>query len=158
MGSGDVYKRQQYGQALKCASYTDIYALGATLYHMVTGKVPVSAIERAAGVVLKTAKEVNSGVSHNISSLIDQAMSMDISQRPQTVTEFLESLTLNTSSLATSKASKGLYESTKDPWQVFGTIDADKVHTSKVNLNKGCLLYTSPSPRDLSTSRMPSSA
>ena len=25
-------------------------------------------------------------------------------------------------------------------------------------LNKGCLLYTSPSPRDLSTSRMPSSA
>ena len=25
-------------------------------------------------------------------------------------------------------------------------------------LNKACLLYTSPSPRDLSTSRMPSSA
>ena len=25
-------------------------------------------------------------------------------------------------------------------------------------INKGCLLYTSPSPRDLSTSRMPSSA
>ena len=28
----------------------------------------------------------------------------------------------------------------------------------KVPLNKPCLLYTSPSPRDLSTSRMPSSA
>ena len=27
-----------------------------------------------------------------------------------------------------------------------------------VNYNKACLLYTSPSPRDLSTSRMPSSA
>ena len=27
-----------------------------------------------------------------------------------------------------------------------------------VNLDKSCLLYTSPSPRDLSTSRMPSSA
>ena len=26
------------------------------------------------------------------------------------------------------------------------------------DLNEGCLLYTSPSPRDLSTSRMPSSA
>ena len=26
------------------------------------------------------------------------------------------------------------------------------------NLNSNCLLYTSPSPRDLSTSRMPSSA
>ena len=27
-----------------------------------------------------------------------------------------------------------------------------------IRKNKGCLLYTSPSPRDLSTSRMPSSA
>ena len=27
-----------------------------------------------------------------------------------------------------------------------------------VSVNKDCLLYTSPSPRDLSTSRMPSSA
>ena len=26
------------------------------------------------------------------------------------------------------------------------------------SMSKGCLLYTSPSPRDLSTSRMPSSA
>ena len=28
----------------------------------------------------------------------------------------------------------------------------------KLGLDKPCLLYTSPSPRDLSTSRMPSSA
>ena len=32
-----------------------------------------------------------------------------------------------------------------------------KVHRS-IHSFKGCLLYTSPSPRDLSTSRMPSSA
>ena len=34
-------------------------------------------------------------------------------------------------------------------------------HTNAVLIaagEKGCLLYTSPSPRDLSTSRMPSSA
>ena len=32
-------------------------------------------------------------------------------------------------------------------------------HTSLISaIAKGCLLYTSPSPRDLSTSRMPSSA
>ena len=30
--------------------------------------------------------------------------------------------------------------------------------TMVANMVKGCLLYTSPSPRDLSTSRMPSSA
>ena len=36
-----------------------------------------------------------------------------------------------------------------------GTLQAI-VH--KIELNEDCLLYTSPSPRDLSTSRMPSSA
>ena len=28
----------------------------------------------------------------------------------------------------------------------------------KINIEEGCLLYTSPSPRDISGSRMPSSA
>ena len=31
-------------------------------------------------------------------------------------------------------------------------------HLSESSLKQSCLLYTSPSPRDLSTSRMPSSA
>ena len=31
-------------------------------------------------------------------------------------------------------------------------------HQERIDLVKSCLLYTSPSPRDLSTSRMPSSA
>ena len=35
------------------------------------------------------------------------------------------------------------------------TVDADSFYTAQA---PGCLLYTSPSPRDLSTSRMPSSA
>ena len=34
----------------------------------------------------------------------------------------------------------------------------DKKDLTKIALDKVCLLYTSPSPRDLSTSRMPSSA
>ena len=48
----------------------------------------------------------------------------------------------------------------------FGASDEDKktaIYFSKLKNNtwtsiKSCLLYTSPSPRDLSTSRMPSSA
>ena len=37
-------------------------------------------------------------------------------------------------------------------------IDAGKTTTTERVLYYTCLLYTSPSPRDLSTSRMPSSA
>ena len=38
------------------------------------------------------------------------------------------------------------------------TVSEGGENTFEHSLPKGCLLYTSPSPRDLSTSRMPSSA
>ena len=34
----------------------------------------------------------------------------------------------------------------------------DKANRSSINSDRGCLLYTSPSPRDTNPSRMPSSA
>ena len=37
-------------------------------------------------------------------------------------------------------------------------IKYDSIHGTLIHDVKTCLLYTSPSPRDLSTSRMPSSA
>ena len=37
-------------------------------------------------------------------------------------------------------------------------VDAGRIASRNTGLSTGCLLYTSPSPRDLSTSRMPSSA
>ena len=45
-------------------------------------------------------------------------------------------------------------------WNIGIRIEDDVLVTSEgpVNLSADCLLYTSPSPRDLSTSRMPSSA
>ena len=42
--------------------------------------------------------------------------------------------------------------------EVRFTVMADTMVIENVRLRRGCLLYTSPSPRDLSTSRMPSSA
>ena len=38
------------------------------------------------------------------------------------------------------------------------TVDGDGKYTKNVHLFEGCLLYTSPSPRDATLSRMPSSA
>ena len=52
--------------------------------------------------------------------------------------------------LAQSKFRSGFYLKEKDK-----AYAADK---GREKIEKHCLLYTSPSPRDLSTSRMPSSA
>ena len=42
--------------------------------------------------------------------------------------------------------------------RVFETIGITKTFLKHTIINKGCLLYTSPSPRDVEESRMPSSA
>jgi len=44
----------------------------------------------------------------------------------------------------------------KNPLRIF--VDSDEISVESVSQKYTCLLYTSPSPRDLSTSRMPSSA
>ena len=50
-----------------------------------------------------------------------------------------------------------LFLDTKLPGEPY-LITALGSHSAELATNVGCLLYTSPSPRDLSTSRMPSSA
>ena len=42
--------------------------------------------------------------------------------------------------------------------RTYATKANDKMQTSMERLSSGCLLYTSPSPRDAHESRMPSSA
>ena len=51
---------------------------------------------------------------------------------------------------------RSLMKRHKDFWQV--TEDSLDKSMKAFEINSSCLLYTSPSPRDLSTSRMPSSA
>ena len=45
-------------------------------------------------------------------------------------------------------------ETLQEMWEKDAKIDRDNLHEESLN----CLLYTSPSPRDPKTSRMPSSA
>lgn len=127
---------EQYGQALKLGTFTDIYALGATLYHLLTGKIPPSAIERAAGIELKPVCQLNSQVSPHISLAISQALAMEVKDRTQSVTEFLNLLRLKNNNLVGLVDRNHFYESSEDPWSAFKSNQPSPSQEKSENVSK----------------------
>lgn len=69
--------------------WSDIYALGATLYHAVTGKRPPDAPSRIVRDDLVPAREAAiSSYRAGFLTAIDRALSLDIEKRPQTIAEW----------------------------------------------------------------------
>ena len=83
---------EQYGQSAKFGAYSDVYALGATLYHCLTGQLPPPATDRATGVELKSPEQVNPYVHREVSNAVMAAMQLKADARPQTIKEFLDAL------------------------------------------------------------------
>lgn len=73
---------------------SDIYALGATLYHLLTGVKPPDALERAAALVnskadpLRPAHEVHRAVGSEIAAILCRAMALNAEDRYPTASEF----------------------------------------------------------------------
>jgi len=80
---------EQYGQRARFGVFTDIYALGATLYHLLAGEMPIHATDRATGVELRAPHQINPKVSHNVSNAVMWALEMRVEKRPQTIGDFL---------------------------------------------------------------------
>jgi serine/threonine protein kinase len=83
---------EQYAQRAQRGAYTDVYGLAATLYHLLTGEVPVAASDRAMGVELTPVRELNPQVSRKVARAVEAGLQIEISKRPQSVREFLDVL------------------------------------------------------------------
>jgi serine/threonine protein kinase/Tol biopolymer transport system component len=82
---------EQYGQGTNPIS--DIYSLAATLFAVLTGQIPEDGLARAMGsATLTPIRKYNSAVSDRVATVIEKAMSVDISQRYQTAEEFKQAL------------------------------------------------------------------
>jgi len=82
---------EQYGRGSTDAQ-TDIYALAATLYTLLTSEEPPESIQRIVEDTLKPVTQVNSGVGTEVEQAIGQAMSLTPSQRYGTVLDFTAAL------------------------------------------------------------------
>jgi serine/threonine protein kinase len=77
---------------------SDIYALGATLYHLLTGIKPPDAMVRAAAVVnggsdpLQLANQIHAAVGPQIAAILHKAMAQKPEERFESANEFREAL------------------------------------------------------------------
>ena len=82
---------EQYSNRAQRGTYTDIYALGATLYYMLTGEKPIGATDRNLE-ELQPPHLLNNKVSEQISSAVLLAMELKPENRFQSVAEMREAL------------------------------------------------------------------
>jgi len=84
---------EQYYASARVGTYTDVYAVGATMRACIEGKPPPSAVERHAGETLLPALEAfGNRYPREILEAIDWAMQINAAHRPQTAGELRDAL------------------------------------------------------------------
>lgn len=84
---------EQYSAAEFSGRYTDVYALAAVCYRMVTGQTPVAAPQRKVRDSLESAHSLEAGVPTWFSQVLACALRLDPAKRMQTVPELMSALT-----------------------------------------------------------------
>lgn len=84
---------EQYSAAEFSGRYTDVYALAAVCYKMVTGQTPVAAPQRKVRDSLESAHSLEAGVPTWFSQVLACALRLDPARRMQTVPELMSALT-----------------------------------------------------------------
>ena len=82
---------EQYGQG-QTDVRSDVYALGATLYALLTGQEPIESVTRFAGQTLKSPSAFNPGITPRTEGVILRAMKLDPAERYQSAADLSREL------------------------------------------------------------------
>jgi formylglycine-generating enzyme required for sulfatase activity len=82
---------EQYSTRAQRGPYTDIYALGATMYYLLTGEKPIPATDRVAEDLIPPHK-INPSISTQVSSAVMLAMELKPEHRFQTVSDMRDAI------------------------------------------------------------------
>ena len=80
---------EQYAQQGGSGSWTDVYAMAATMYHSLTGVVPPTAVDRMQGESVNWALLASNGVPKHVISALQSAMALNAKERTQSMAELL---------------------------------------------------------------------
>jgi hypothetical protein len=97
---------EQYGRGVTDAR-SDIYALAATLYILLTGTEPVESVRRLTGTIMPPAAEVNPAIPVQLSQALERALALDPEKRYSTVSEFKAALQNGLEALRTAGSPAG---------------------------------------------------
>lgn len=86
---------EQYQTKSRQGPWTDIYAVGATLYRAITGNVPEESVNRVEEDQLTDPKKFCPEITQNLNNVILRAMALLPELRFQTTSEFLDALHSN---------------------------------------------------------------
>lgn len=97
---------EQYSRNAKRGAYTDVYALGATLYYALTLQIPFPAQFRTQGISLIPPQQHNPKISDRTNLAILKSMELHSENRPESIAEWLSMLTENTEIILSSSPIK----------------------------------------------------
>lgn len=83
---------EQYDKIENFGPWSDIYALGATMYHMLTGIKPFESTSRKKADNLEPVNKINPDVPENINNTIMKAMAINANERFSNIPSFLSAL------------------------------------------------------------------
>lgn len=83
---------EQYETINEQGPWTDIYALGATFYHLVTGIKPVESTDRKKKDTLQYPHELDASIPENTSNAIMKAMALEIHMRFHSIADFKKAI------------------------------------------------------------------